>query len=340
MSAMSSEVAPGVFRLVLPLGIHEISTLNAYLIADPGGDTLVDCGVYAEGRQDSSATGALADALAACGSSLSRLSRLVMTHAHVDHFGIAGEVIRHSDAELWMHAETERDLAHYHDPEEAVDTRMLMLADHGLYGERLTEASSGLHDWLPVMPSVATPTRRLVDGEQFGAGGRTWQIVHTPGHSPGHVCLWAAEDRLLCSGDHLLKGISPPVIFERGFDPDPMGSYLSSLERVRDLAPDLVLPGHGKLFRDGAARATAIEVGKQRRLEQVLDLVATRDVTVEEMTSVLFRRNLSSYQMHFAMAETLAYLAYHRVRGRVQRVRRRSDSVFVWRAVDGGPEVS
>jgi glyoxylase-like metal-dependent hydrolase (beta-lactamase superfamily II) len=330
---MPSEVAPGVFRLVLPLGIHEISTVNAYLITDPAGDSLVDCGVYAEGKGDRSATGALAEALAACGSSMSRLSRLVMTHAHVDHFGIAGEVVRHSDAELWMHAETERDLEKYRDPEEAVDTRMLMLADHGLYGEMLTGASSGLRDWLPVMPSIATPTRRLTGGEQFSAGGRTWQVVHTPGHSLGHVCLWTAEDRLLCSGDHLLKGVSPPVPFERGFDPDPMGSYLSSLQRVRDLAPGLVLPGHGKLFRDGAARATAIEAGKRRRLDQVLDLVTSRDMTVREITAVMFRPGLTDHQMHFAMAEVLAYLAYHRVRGRVQRVRRRSDDVFLWSAV-------
>jgi glyoxylase-like metal-dependent hydrolase (beta-lactamase superfamily II) len=329
----TSEIVPGVFRLVLPLGIHGIESMNAYLITDPAGDTLVDCGIYAEGVEDSEGTGALAEALATCGSSPARLSRLVMTHAHIDHFGIAGEVRRRSDAELWMHAETERDRAKYADPEEAVDRRMLMLADHGLYGEMLTEASGGLQDWLPVMPSIATPTRHLVGGEQFLAGGRTWQVVYTPGHSLGHVCLWAAGDRLLCSGDHLLKGISPPVTFERGFDPDPMGSYLSSLHRVRELAPDLVLPGHGPLFRDGAGRATAIEAGKRRRLDQVRDLIESKDMTVTELAAVLFRLDLTSSQLHFAMAEVLAYLAYHEARGQAERVRRQPDGVFVWCAV-------
>ena len=108
------------------------------------------------------------------------------------------------------------------------------------------------------MPSIGRPSTLLDGGERFTVGDRTWEIVHTPGHSPGHVCLWNAAERLLCSGDHLLQLVSPPVTFERGFETDPMGSYLASLERVAALAPDLVLPGHGPPFRDGARRAASI----------------------------------------------------------------------------------
>jgi len=332
----ASEVAPGVFRLVLPLGIHGITSMNAYLLVDESGDTLVDCGVYVadpSGAVEQDGTGALAAGLAGCGSSFARLSRLVVTHAHIDHFGIAGEVVRRSDADLWMHAQTDLDLAKYEDPDEAVDRRTLMLADHGLYGEVLTEASSGLEDWMPVMPSIGQATTRLGGGERFSAGGRTWQVVHTPGHSPGHICLWSADDRLLCSGDHLLKGISPPVTFERGFERDPMGSYLASLDLVRELSPALVLPGHGEVFSDGAGRAKAIAAGKRRRLDQVLALLESNDMTVAEITDVLFRPGLTSSQLHFVMAEVLAYLAYHETRGPVGRVRRQTDGVFVWRRV-------
>ena len=116
-----------------------------------------------------------------------------------------------------------------------------MLADHGLYGPELTETSRGLCDWMPVMPSIGRPSTLLDGGERITVGDRTWEVVHTPGHSPGHVCLWSAADRLLCSGDHLLQVVSPPVTFERGFETDPMGSYLASLERVaRRSTPDLV----------------------------------------------------------------------------------------------------
>ena len=331
-----SEVAPGVRRIALPLGIHGVPTVSAYLIRDDDGDTLVDCGVAAAGAGAADdPTGALAEGLAAAGGALERIERLVVTHAHIDHFGLAGEVVRRSGGELWMHRRTELDLAKYEDPDEAVDRRTLMLADHGLYGPELTETSEGLRDWMPVMPSIGRPSRLLEGGERFRAGGREWEVVHTPGHSPGHVCLWSAADRLLCSGDHLLQVVSPPVTFERGFEADPMSSYLASLDRVRALGPDLVLPGHGTPFHDGARRAEAIAAGKRRRLQQVRELVESRPSTVTELTGELFSSTaLSGAQRHFAMAEILAYLAYLEARRSVERVRR-PDGVFLWQLPAG-----
>jgi glyoxylase-like metal-dependent hydrolase (beta-lactamase superfamily II) len=321
-----TEVAPGVHRMALPLGIHGVPTVSAYLLHDAAGDTLVDCGI-ATGELDP--CDALVGALAAAGSSVGRIARLVVTHAHIDHFGIAGEVVRRSGGELWLHRAADLDLAKYADPDEAIDNRTLMLADHGLYGTELTATSEGLRDWLPVMPSIGRPDIRLDGGERLTAGGREWEVLHTPGHSPGHVCLWSAADRLLCSGDHLLSVVSPPVTFERGFERDPMGSYLDSLARVAALEPDLVLPGHGPPFRGGARRAASIARGKRARLERVHDIVAARERTVTEITAMLFTGELTAAQRHFAMAEILADLAFHEVRGTLERARR-PDGVFVW----------
>src|SRR4051812_14610608 len=336
-----AEVAPEVFRLALPLGIHGVPTVSAYLLRGDDADTLVDCGIAVAteepgGAAERDGTEAVTAALAAVGSSLERLERLLVTHAPIHPFGIAGELVRPSGADPWMHPGTDLDLAKYGDPDEAVDQRALMLADHGVYGRELTEASEGLLDWMPVMPSIGRPSTFLEGGERFDAGGRTWEVVHTPGHSPGHVCLWDPQARLLCSGDHLLQIVSPPVTFERGFETDPMGSYLASLERVRNLAPDLVLPGHGAPFRDGARRAEAIAAGKRRRLTQVRDLVTARPRTVPELTADLFgSARLTGAQRHFVMAEILAYLAYHEAR-RVLRRTRRPDGVFLW-SVDEEP---
>jgi glyoxylase-like metal-dependent hydrolase (beta-lactamase superfamily II) len=332
--ATVTEVAPGLHRLALPLGIHGVSTVSAYLLAGDGADTLVDCGVAAaptaDGDPGPDGTAALEWALEKCGSSFERIERLIVTHAHIDHFGLAGEVVRRSGGELWMHRSTELDLTKYADPAEAVDNRELMLADHGLYGPELTETSRGLCDWLPVMPSIGRPSTLLDGGERFAVGDRTWEVVHTPGHSPGHVCLWSATDRVLCSGDHLLQLVSPPVTFERGFERDPMGSYLASLERVRVLEPATTLPGHGEPFPDGARRAASISRNKLRRLEQIREMVETRERTVTELTAELFPTIVSGAQRHFAMAEILAFLAHHEVRG-VLRRGRRPDGVYVWR---------
>lgn len=334
-----TEVLPGVHRLALPLGIHGVPTVSAYLLQGAGtGDTLVDCGIAAAAPggdpgpdgADADGTGALAAALALCGSGVERIARLVVTHAHIDHFGLAGEVVRRSGGELWMHRRTELNLAKYREPEEAVDRRTLMLADHGLLGPELAETAEGLHDWLPVMPSIGRPSTLLDGGERFAAGDRTWEVVHTPGHSPGHVCLWSAADRVLCSGDHLLAQVSPPVTFERGFETDPMGSYLASLERVRALEPALVLPGHGAPFADGARRAATLARGKRQRLDRIRALVEERPRTVVELTAALFPTVTTGAQRHFAMAEVLAYLAHHETTGTVHR-RRAADGVFVWR---------
>lgn len=328
MAEQVTEVAPGVFRLPLPLGIHGIPSLSAYLLRDDAGDTLVDCGIAAD---PDDACSELDVALRSCGSKIEQVARLVVTHAHIDHFGLAGEVVRRSGGDLWMHRRTDLDLAKYADPDEAVDRRELMLADHGLYGTELTVSSRGLCDWMPVMPSIGQPSVLLDGGERVAVGGRSWEVISTPGHSPGHICLWSAAERVLCSGDHLLQVASPPVTFERGFERDPMGSYLESLARVERLDPTLVLPGHGRPFPDGARRAQAIARGKRRRLDQVRGLVERRARTVTELTEQLHPGPLSGGQRHFVMAELLADLAYFEVRGILER-NRRADGVFVWSA--------
>jgi glyoxylase-like metal-dependent hydrolase (beta-lactamase superfamily II) len=329
MAEQVAEVAPGLFRLPLPLDIQGIPTLSAYLLRDDAGDTLVDCGI-ATGPGDD-ACGELDAALRTCGTSVEGVARLVVTHAHIDHFGLAGEVVRRSGGDLWMHRRTDLDLVKYADPDEAVDRRELMLADHGLFGPELTASATGLREWMPVMPSIGQPNVLLDGGERILAGDRSWEVVPTPGHSPGHVCLWSAADRILCSGDHLLQVASPPVTFERGFERDPMGSYLESLERVEQLDPALVLPGHGRPFADGARRARTIARGKRRRLDEVRELVEGVARTVTELTDQLHPGTLTGSQRHFVMAELLADLAYHEARGTLQR-NRRSDGVFVWSA--------
>ncbi len=329
MAEQVTEVATGLFRLPLPLGIQGIPTLSAYLLRDDAGDTLVDCGIAS--GVGAEACGELEAALRTCGSSIEQVARLVVTHAHIDHFGLAGEVVRRSGGDLWMHRRTDLDLAKYADPEEAVDRRELMLADHGLFGPELTASATGLREWMPVMPSIGRPSVLLDGGERILVGGRSWEVVPTPGHSPGHVCLWSAADRTMCSGDHLLQIVSPPVTFERGFERDPMGSYLKSLERVEQLDPAQVLPGHGPPFADGARRARTIARGKRRRLDEVRALVETKARTVTELAEQLHPGPLSGGQRHFVMAELLACLAYHEVRETLER-NRRADGVFVWSA--------
>src|SRR4051812_49997378 len=113
------QVVDGVHRMALPLGIHGVPTVSAYLLRGDDGDTLIDCGIAAGvdgGDPGPDGTAAVSAALSAAGSALERLERLVITHAHIDHFRLAGQVLRRRRREPWVQRPTHLDLAKYPEP--------------------------------------------------------------------------------------------------------------------------------------------------------------------------------------------------------------------------------
>jgi glyoxylase-like metal-dependent hydrolase (beta-lactamase superfamily II) len=182
---------------------------------------------------------------------------------------------------------------------------------------------------MPYLHSVVEASRRLKGGETFTVGDRELAVLHTPGHSTGHICLWSAADGLLFSGDHILGGITPPVTFERGFDANPLESYLDSLAQIADLHPRLVLPGHGRAISEGTRRVQAIIRNKQRRLDAVRALIESGPRTVPEITDRVVASAIVAHQRNMALAETLAHIACLRYRGLIER-RVRPDGVYEW----------
>jgi glyoxylase-like metal-dependent hydrolase (beta-lactamase superfamily II) len=327
--AQSSTIeADGVTRLALSIGVHGIDTVNVYALADGDRVRLVDCGVW---RSDPADDGlrALQIGLETAGYALRDVSRIIVTHAHIDHYGLAGRIMEVSGAPLFMHALTDLDCEKYRHPDTAVARRRDTYADHGLPEADLDTVPHGLTDWLPYLHSVVEASTRLKGGERLRIGGRDWEIVHTPGHSVGHICLWSPTLGLLLSGDHLLPGVTPPVTFERGFDADPLRSYMDSLARIAVLDPGLVLPGHGRPFGDCIRRIDAIVRNKMRRLTTIRELIEERPRTVVEIAGAVFTRALLEFQRSFALSETLAHVAYLRSSNVVER-RTRSDGVYEW----------
>ncbi len=253
---------PGVTRVPLPIGIHGIESVNVYALADGDRVTLVDCGVW---RAENDGLPELERGLQAAGYTLRDVSRIVVTHAHIDHYGLAGRLMELTGAQLWMHAMTDLDCEKYRHPDTAMARRRDMYADHGLPEPERASLAEGLKVWLPYLYSVVEASRRLRGGERLPIGGRDWEVIHTPGHSFGHLCLWSPDARAVFSGDHLLPGVTPPVTFERGFDADPLRSYLASLDSIAQRDPAVVLPGHGRPFGECARRIEAITRSKMRR---------------------------------------------------------------------------
>jgi glyoxylase-like metal-dependent hydrolase (beta-lactamase superfamily II) len=324
---------PGVTRVPLPIGVHGIESVNVYVLADGEHVTLVDCGVW---RADPSDDGlpALQRGLRQAGYELRDVSRIIVTHAHIDHYGLAGRLMELTGAQLHMHAMTDLDCEKYRHPDTAIARRRDMYADHGITEPELGKLAEQLKVWLPYLYSVVEASRRLRGGEDLVIGGRRWEVLHTPGHSFGHLCLHSPEDGVVFSGDHLLPGVIPPVTFERGFDADPLRSYLESLELIAQRKPRLVLPGHGRPFGDVARRIEAISRHKRRRLAAIAGLIEARPRSVVEIADELFAKAVLRLGRDFALSETLAHIAYLRWSGSVER-RTRPDGTYEWYATGG-----
>ena len=326
------EPLPGLFRLVLPLPFPGLDRVNAYLLTGPEGATLVDCGIFDPSEEGDHGWDALVGSLEVCDVTVADIRRLVITHTHIDHYGMAARMAERSGCEVWMHEAARFDLEFYRDPQETIARLRKTFAEHGV-GPPEVEELTAFEDWSPFISGVVDAGTWLEGGEEIAVGTRTWQVVHTPGHSSSHICLWAAEERALISGDHLLASITPHIDFRRGETDDPLREFLSSLDKIEALEPDLVLPGHGRPFDDGAGRAWVIARHHDRRLGSILQVIRHEPRTADEITDAIFGTTLLNFQRRLALGEALAHLIYLMKRGEIERIDR-EDGTFAFRKVD------
>ena len=322
------EPAPGVFRLVLPLPFPGLDRVNAFLLTGGADTTLVDCGIYLPDDAHDHGWADLEAALAACDVAPQDVTRLVVTHTHIDHYGMAGLFVERTGAELWMHETTKEDLNAYRDPEGTRARLRDLFRDHGVDPEELDELTK-FEDWRAFVSDVVEPDVSLTGDEDLEVGPRTWEFVYTPGHSRSHVCLWSASDRMLISGDHLLPTITPHIDYRRGPDDDPLGDFLAALSVVEKLDPRLVLPGHGRPFEEGAERARIVARHHDRRLGGILQIVRHEPHTADEITNEIFGTTLLNFERRLALGEALAHLRYLSKRGEITRTKR-DDGTYLY----------
>lgn len=313
MSAVDSpvrEVAPGVHRLSIPLPFPP-REVAAWVVEGDEGHVLVDTGMDTPLARE-----ALLEGAQRIGVTPGSLRHVLLTHAHIDHYGLAGPVRAWSGATLSIHEAEER-LAQRWVNGWAED-RDLVAASFEASGiphdvaEGLLAASDRLHvRYVHVAPDL------LLAGERGALpGASAWEWIHTPGHSPGHVMAYHPERRILISGDHVLPRISPNVGADL-YAENPLADYLASLRRLRDLPVDLVLPSHGEPFADLSARIDALIAHHDERGGQVLAIL-TRPLPSFEVARALFPDLPPDNFLH-ALRETRAHLAYLEGQGAVER---------------------
>jgi glyoxylase-like metal-dependent hydrolase (beta-lactamase superfamily II) len=286
---------------------------NAFALAAGDGIVLVDTGMHEPGSLSH-----LERALDQCRLRLNNVRLLLCTHAHSDHYGQAASIIDASGCELWMHPRHEHMTAFAQDPDAALARRLEVARQSGVPEEPLRQYAESRRGQGYGIARIVAPDRPLLEGTIIDTDLGPWTVYETPGHAPSHICLFQPQRRLLISGDHLLGRVS--LYYDYGWTPDPVGEFLSSLEKVDRLDARLCLPGHGRTFTDVRAHINANRALVDERLERAAQAIASGPVTAFEVVPRVYGQPLSPATGNWWLSETLCNLTHLEATGRAQRV--------------------
>lgn len=299
-------VAPGVHWLRMPLPFA-LDHINLWLLEDGDGWTIVDCGITSDG------TRALWEQIFARALQGRPVTRVIVTHMHPDHVGLAHWLCDRWQCRLWISA-TDWNAA-----------RMASQATTGFGGAAAADffALHGLTDpeaqaqvrarsnyYASMVPDVPRQFRRLMDGMTLAIGGRSWRCIAGHGHAPEHIALACEATQTLISGDMVLPRISTNVsVIDLEPEADPLPLYLRSLQRFGPLPQGtLVLPSHGKPFTGLHRRLAQLQAHHDDRLAEVMHACTEAPHSAADVLPVLFKRTLDLHQTTFAMGEAIAHL--------------------------------
>jgi glyoxylase-like metal-dependent hydrolase (beta-lactamase superfamily II) len=291
-----------IHRISVPTPFY-VGPVNVYLI-DEDPVTLVDAGPRHEGSLE-----ALEGGLASHGRKLADVKRIIISHAHEDHYGLARLIAEESGADVFIHE--------WDAPAVSADT------DYVAYRELLElagvprEAIERMEAGYEKFKGFAYPLDRvelLRDGDEILFEKESLEVVHTPGHTPGSICLVRTSNRLVFASDTVLKNITPnPVL-----SPDPvddkrrfqsLGEYLVSLARIRSLAPTVLKGGHGDDVTDYDEHFQRLYRFTQSRQSKLIAALPRQGATAWEASFNLFP-DAKSYHRFLALSETVAHLDY------------------------------
>jgi glyoxylase-like metal-dependent hydrolase (beta-lactamase superfamily II) len=312
-------VAPGVRRIVCPLPMDGLRAVNVYAIDDGDGVALVDTGWN---HPD------ILAALTAAIGAFERVTTIICTHSHYDHYGLAGTLREWSGAPVLLGSEERANLSGvleaggYQRSSALARERMTLHGAAALLG-----ASDGNYERVRARGPWVLPDRELADGERIELADRVLEAKLTPGHTRGHLMFLDRDAGLVFGGDHLLPHITPSLGFESFGDDKALERFLGSLAGIRDLPARHVLPGHGPVFDDVGGRVRELEAHHAARLEachDALDGPATAFAVAQRITWTRHKRPfdaLNRFNQMLAVTETITHLELLADRGELRRER-------------------
>ncbi|HJN93655.1 MAG TPA: MBL fold metallo-hydrolase, partial [Dehalococcoidia bacterium] len=293
---------PGIHQITLPIPFP-LKEVHVYLVEAGDGLVMIDAGfpsVEARDRLEQAVTHLIGG--------LGAISAIVVSHLHPDHSGLAGWLQERCEAPVYIH---EKD-------HERLQSMQGMMEGDGpgpFSGGAFAALPQGSQpEWermrkerVEFADSSWEPTL-LQGGEQLTFEGRTLEMVWTPGHTEGHLCMYDREEDLLFTGDHLLSRITPHIGLWAPGDENPLIQFERSCALIEDLAPGYALPAHEADVEQPAERSVEIRDHHQVRRRQILETIEAGSRTGYEISRVVFAERTEPMQQYMALSETLAHV--------------------------------
>ncbi|ABD12423.1 Zn-dependent hydrolase, glyoxylase [Frankia casuarinae] len=297
------QVRPGLWSIPVPLPWAKPAHVFVYVFETSTGPFLMDAGWDFDEAFDELQAG-----LAMIGMSVADVRGVVVTHAHLDHYGLANRIREASGAWVSLHRLDEAMLRHFeHGYADRISELMIRAGAPAEMTERL------LAGYQQPAPGLSRPDILLEDGDRPDIPGWDLTALWTPGHSPGHLCFWEPTNRLLFSGDHVLPSTAVGVSAPEEAVPDPLGDYLRSLARLRSLPAEEVLPAHEYRFTGLERRLAELDAHHAGRLSEVVEGLRAGASRVWDVAGYVTWhrpfRNLRGVALQNAVMDTMSYLA-------------------------------
>ena len=316
------EIGEGILWTRIPLP-YRLDHVNVYLLRDGDGWTVIDTGIRTE------------EALAAWETLFTgplkglRISRVIVTHFHPDHIGLAGWLCARFDAPLLTSLSSymsSKVVSMAHD-ENALRQHFDFYVSHGMSEQGAGVVAIQGNEYLHRVFELPHTFLRLLMPDLLEIGERSFRVLTGDGHAPEQVILYCEKDRIVFAADQVMERITPNISVYAG-EPngDPLGHFLRSLRWLRSEIPNdvLVLPGHRRPFYGLHERCAELEAHHEERCNAIRLACAQGPHSVADLVPVLFRRQLDPHQMSFAFTETLAHVNRLVRRGEIETVRRGS----------------
>lgn len=324
---MIEQVLPNLYKIEVPLPESPLKATNAYLVKGSDRSLIVDTGMNRK-----KCLAALLSALQELRVDLERADFFI-THLHADHLGLVGRLAGKKSKVFFSEVESTIVANIVRKGMVRVNALRTFYLANGFPEEELRKAEER-HPGFRYGPGQKIDFSPVREGGIIEAGDYSFRGVSTPGHSPGHMCLYDAEKKILLAGDHLLCDITPNIIRWPELE-DSLGGYLESLQRTSLLDVELVLPGHRSLFTDHRGRIRRLQEHHQRRLAEALSALEDRpgtawDVAPHITWDIQFKswESFPPVQKWFAVGEVIAHLNYLEAQGKLKRQREHEEIVY------------